>query len=56
MTFSSFGIDRLCDALPNARRRIEDALPHAGAEIHALRRAPAVDGVSQAPALDAAAV
>ena len=34
VTFSSFGIGRLCDALPGARQRIEDALPHDTAEVH----------------------
>ncbi|HUO74676.1 MAG TPA: cyclic nucleotide-binding domain-containing protein [Solirubrobacteraceae bacterium] len=40
MTFSSFGITRLCDAMPGARQRLEDALPHGGAEIHPLPRTP----------------
>ena len=36
LTFSSFGIDRLCEAIPGARQRILDRLPQAGGEVHSL--------------------
>jgi CRP-like cAMP-binding protein len=58
MTFSSYGISRLCDALPGTRGRIEAALRHEAAEIHPLPRAAAAPGAGDArvDALDTAAV
>jgi CRP-like cAMP-binding protein len=39
MTFSSFGIARLCDAIPGARERIVERLPSSTGELHSLAEA-----------------
>jgi CRP-like cAMP-binding protein len=41
LAFSSFGISRLCDAIPGARARILDRLPERTAEVHSLAEAAA---------------
>jgi CRP-like cAMP-binding protein len=42
LTFSAFGISRLCEAIPGAREQILEALPARGAEIRSLRLLPAI--------------
>jgi CRP-like cAMP-binding protein len=41
LTFSAFGISRLCEAIPGVRERITAALPGAGGEVHSLTEASA---------------
>jgi CRP-like cAMP-binding protein len=41
LTFSAFGISRLCEAIPGARERILARLPTATAEVHSLADASA---------------
>jgi CRP-like cAMP-binding protein len=41
LTFSAFGISRLCEAIPGARKRILERLPSAGGEVHSLAEASA---------------
>jgi CRP-like cAMP-binding protein len=49
LTFSSFGIGRLCEEIPGARQRLLDRLPTAGGEVRSLAEA------RPAPTLAAAA-
>jgi hypothetical protein len=49
MTFSSFGIARLCEAIPGARDRIVERLPSATGELHSLAEASARSRGSAAP-------
>ena len=39
LTFSAFGIHRLCEAIPGTRRRILERLPAATGEVHSLAEA-----------------
>lgn len=41
VTFSTFGISRLCEAIPGTRERIAEALANHGAEVRPLRPAGA---------------
>lgn len=40
LTFSAFGISRLCEAIPGTRERLIESLPEQGAEVHFLHPAP----------------
>ena len=39
LTFSSFGIGRLCEEIPGAKQRLLDRLPKASGEVHSLAHA-----------------
>jgi CRP-like cAMP-binding protein len=40
LTFSAFGISRLCEALPGTRERLIESLPGQAAEVHVLHPTP----------------
>jgi len=55
LTFSAFGIRRLCEAMPGARERILARLPNRTAEVHSLAEASARSRASSAASVGTAA-